>query len=131
MHSDTQPGFYLPNSQQRAPDYFRRPQAESAGLWSQGYLLNHVTGITIQPVLNKFFISNQWLIEDTLALARAAVRAVANVALGSPGRGESAWIESAGVDQPAAGLNDDSLVVGQGLDQFKTALPAEHKYTRR
>jgi len=61
MHSDTQPGFYLPNSQQRTPDYFRRPQAESAGLWSQGYLLNHVTGITIQPVLNKFFISNQWL----------------------------------------------------------------------
>ena len=55
MHSDTQPGYYLPNSQQRAPDYFRRPQAESAGLWSQGYLLNHVTGITIQPVLNKLF----------------------------------------------------------------------------
>ncbi len=131
MHSETQLSFYLPISRQGAPDYLRRPEAESAGLWSQGYLLNHVTGITIQPVLNKFFILNQWLTEVTLALARAAVRAVANVALGSPGRGESAWIESAGVDQPAAGLNDDSLVVGQGLDQFKTALPAQHKYTRR
>ena len=59
MHSETQPGFYLPTSQQRAPDYIRRPQAESAGLSSQGYLLNHVTGITIQRVVKNFLISNQ------------------------------------------------------------------------
>ena len=47
------------------------------------------------------------------------------------GGGESAWIESAGVDQPAAGFDDNGLVVGQGFDQFKTALPAQHKYARR
>ena len=67
MHSETQPGFYLPTSQQRAPDCIRRPQAESAGLWSQGYLLNHVTGITIQPVLNKFIILIQWVMAISLA----------------------------------------------------------------
>ncbi len=67
MHSDTQPGFYLPNSQQGAPDYFRRPQAESAGLWSQGYLLNHVTGITIQRAPNKFIILIQWVMAISLA----------------------------------------------------------------
>ena len=43
----------------------------------------------------------------------------------------SARIESAGVDQPATGLNDDGLVVRQRFDQFKTAPPAEHKHARR
>ncbi len=62
---------------------------------------------------------------------RAPLRGVAIVALDSPGGGESAWIESAGVDQPAAGLDDDSFVIRQGFDQFKTALPTENKYARR
>ena len=67
MHSETQPGFYLPTSQQRAPVYFRRPQAESAGLWSQGYPLKHVTGITIQRAPNKFIILIQWVMAISLA----------------------------------------------------------------
>ncbi len=67
MHSETQLSFYLPTSRQRAPDYLRRPEAESAGLWSQGYLLNHVTGITIQRAPNKFIILIQWVMAISLA----------------------------------------------------------------
>ena len=127
MHSDTQPGFYLPNSRQRAPDYLRRPEAESAGLWSQGYLLNHVTGITIRPVLNNKYYSYS-IAYVTSADAGACKRRGPGMILAGMA---SAGIESAGVDQPTAGLDDDGFVVGQGFDQFKTALPAQHKYARR